>query len=284
MIGIVTDSTANIPKEILARYSIKVLSTYIIFEEEKFKEGELSHNEFCKKLTSSSKRVVTAPATAGEFVDVYSKLGEENDVIFSIHISSKMSNYYRNAQIASEMIKNKISDKKIEIITIDSQSVDLGLGMIVIEAAKLSKEGKSKEEIKNRIENIIKNIKGYFYVDTLEYLVKSTRVSRVKGLLGSFLNMKPILGISNGEVILKDKAIGKENCLEKILKIMENEIKPNSKIKLGIVNSLLEKDAEILLNTIKTKFNCVEIFRNNTSQSVVINTGPNNLGIFFYEV
>lgn len=284
MIGIVTDSTANIPKDLLTNYNIQVLSTYIIFEDAKFKEGELSYEEFCRRLTNSRTRAVTAPATAGEFVDVYSKILDNVDVIFSIHISSKMSNYYRNAQIAAEMMKSKALEKKLEILVIDSKYVDIGLGMIVLEAAKMAKEGKDKEEIKKRIEYLIANMKGYFYVDTLEYLVKSTRVSKIRGVLGSFLNMKPVLTIQDGEVVLKEKAIGRESSLEKVVKIMESEIKSDRKIKLGIVNSSLQKEADTLVATLRKKFNCVEIFQTITSQSVMINTGPATLGIFFYEV
>jgi len=280
MIKIVTDTTSSLSKEYLDRYGITAAPSYLFFENERFQEGvDLSYPDFCSKLKSVKSLPTTAAASSAEFVSIYSQLAKEAETIFSIHISSNLSLIYRNATIGAEMVSK---DKSVEVKVIDSKVIDLGLGMIVLEAAKAAQMGKSKEEIEKLIAEIVGKVKCYFYVDTMEFLMKSTRVTKLRGIFAGILNMKPILAIENGEMVSKDKAIGKEKALEKILMLMGGEIKPQQSIRVAVSDVLAKAEGDNLLKMIKEKFDCKETLRSNLSTSVAVHCGPGTVAVSFY--
>lgn len=283
VIRIVTDSTCNLPKATLDAYGIRVLPSFILFGNERYREGvDLNYEDFCSKLKSIPQSPSTSPCTSGEFATVYTELAKETDTIFSIHISANLSNYHRNAQIAADVMKNQTREKPLDIVVVNSRMLDMGLGMLVLEAAAAAKEGKSKEEVQGKITQVADKMKGFFYVDTLEFLMRSARISRLKGLLAGILNKKPILTIENGDLVRKDVATGKEKAAERMLQLIEKAVPPGSCIKVGVSDAQAKEDGDRFLNQIKSRYQCVEVQRGNLRESVVVHAGLGAFGVFFY--
>lgn len=278
-IAIVTDSTSDIPKDMIAKHLITSVPLSVIFEEETFLDDgkQITSEEFYKKLRSSEKLPTTTQPTPGDFVNTYNRLLKNHDRILSIHISKKMSGTVNSA----EMAKQQIPDAPIEII--DSERVHMPLGFLVLEAAKLAAEGRPYDEILSSIADLKSRMKELFVPSTLEYLKKGGRIGKAKGLIASLLEIKPILTIHNGEVSQFKTARRWNQAKTEILNSMETMIDDPSKLTVSVGDSDTEEDGLEMYNRIKEKFGPKEIFRVGVGVVVGTHLGPGGICISFYE-
>jgi len=205
-IKVITDSTSDIPEELVKKYDIDVVPLNIFFGEERYKDGiNITAKEVYERLkTQKNPWPKTSQPSAREFLEYYNRAFDQGyETVFSIHISSNLSGTLNSVNLAKQMLPDK------DIIAIDSISVTHPLGLLACEVAKLVKEDKSRDEILNIIENRFRNnnhICGI--VDTLEYLHRGGRIGRAKKLLGNLLNMKPVLEVADGLVTSFGKTKG----------------------------------------------------------------------------
>lgn len=285
MIKIVTDSTCNLPVEYFNKHGIRFVPSFIFFGSEEFREGvNITHQEFYKKLSLAKEIPMTSPPTSVDFLKVYNELSKDCDKILSIHISSQLSNIYKFASIAADIFNSQKKEKSCEVKTYDTKLVDMGFGFVVQETVKALQEGKSLQEVERTMNNVIEKIKGYFYIDKLEFLIRGGRVGKLGGFFGTLLNVKPILTIESGQLAPKDKVMGREKAKETILKLMEQDVKYGTPIKVGVCDSGAKEDGDTFLQTIKGRFTCVESWRDNISTSVTVHAGLGALVVFFYPV
>src|SRR4030043_1887982 len=162
-IAIVTDSTADIPKDLIEKFKIKVIPLYVNFEDRSYLEDglDITGKQFYEKLKEAKKQVTTSQPTPQDFLKAYNELLKENETIISIHISRKMSGTFASAEIA----RKELVGKDIEVI--DSELVHMPLGILVIRAAELALGGKSKEEILKTINDLKQKISILFIPNTL---------------------------------------------------------------------------------------------------------------------
>ncbi len=168
MIRIITDSASDITIEEAKELGVEVVPLHVIFGNDVFMDGvDISHDEFYKRLEECDELPKTSQTNPGGFVEVFEKYIKQGDEIVGIFISSKLSGTYQSSIIASDMIE----DGKIHII--DSLNASMGLAVLVREAVKMRDKGKSVDEIKVEIENLIPRVKLIAVVDTLKYLKKA---------------------------------------------------------------------------------------------------------------
>ncbi|MDD2481319.1 MAG: DegV family protein [Lutispora sp.] len=229
-IKIITDSTSDLPKGIAKAYDIEVLPLTIFFDKDEYKDWlDIAPKVFFERMRNSEKLPTTSQVNPNSFKEKYENFLKDYDEIISIHLSSDASGTYNSAMIAREMV----SEDRITVI--DTRNYTYGFGQMVLEAAKMAEEGKSKEEIISRINYLIDNVKTLFVVDTLEYLRRGGRLSATKATIGTLLNLKPILTVDNGKIVAIDKARGMKKALKRIVEIMQEQgvdIK-NQKVKIG---------------------------------------------------
>ena len=278
-IAIVTDSTSDIQKDMVAKYQITSVPLSVIFEEETFLDDgkQITTEEFYKKLRSAEKLPTTTQPTPGDFVDVYNDLLVDHDRILSIHISKKMSGTINSA----EMAKQQMPDAPIEII--DSEFVHMPLGFLVLEAARLSAADRPYDDILSSIEDLKSRVKELFVPSTLEYLKKGGRIGKAKGLIASLLEIKPILTIHDGEVSQFKTARRWNKAKTEILNSMEAIIEDPTKLIVSVGDSDTEEDGVEMYDRIKEKFSPKEIFRVNVGAVVGTHLGPGGITISFYE-
>lgn len=229
-IKIITDSTSDLPKGIAKTYDIEVLPLTIFFDKDEYKDWlDIAPKVFFERMRNSEKLPTTSQVNPNSFKEKYESFLKDYDEIISIHLSSDASGTYNSAMIAREMV----SEDRITVI--DTRNYTYGFGQMVVQAAEMAKEGKSKDEILNRINYLIDNVKTLFVVDTLEYLRKGGRLSATKATIGTLLNLKPILTVENGKIVAIDKARGMKKALKRIVEIMQEQgvdLK-NQKVKIG---------------------------------------------------
>lgn len=203
-VKIVTDSTADIPDKLIKEYGIGVVPLNIHFGEEVLKDGvDIWSEEFYHRLQNDAVLPTTSQPAPGEFLKVYEAIAEPGDIIISIHISGEMSGTARTAKIAADMLEDKY-----QIIVIDSRFVCMALGMLVLRAAKLAKNGASPETIVAEVERLSKELSVYFTVNSLEYLSRNGRIGKATSFLGGLLNIKPLLGIEEGMIVPTERIRG----------------------------------------------------------------------------
>lgn len=211
-IRIVADSTCDIPEELVKRYNIAIIPTYINIGDESLIDGQdFTREEFFQKLPHYSHHPKTAAPAPGVFAETYDRLlAEGATVIFSFHVSSKLSAFSNSARLGADM-----SDATVHVI--DSLSVSMGLGLLTLFAAESAENGMTSAEILAGIEQRIPKTHMYFAVDILDYLKRGGRISWGQAQLGSLLRIKPILGTKNGEIKPLEKVRTRKKVLPKLV-------------------------------------------------------------------
>lgn len=276
-IKIVTDSTSDIPKHLVDRHGIIVLPLTVHFGHEEFRDGvDITSDEFFKKLVSNQVLPTTSQIAPAVFKEVYERELKNGNSIISIHISSELSGTYQSAVIARETLKN---DKNVSVI--DSRSTTLSLGMMVLKAAELAESGLSYEQIVEEIEKYKREVKLLIVVDTLDYLRKGGRLSGAQAVLGNMLNIKPVLTIEDGKVVVIDKVRGDKKAQKRIIELLKEMSNDISGQAIGVANAACPETADEIKQLVKEEFGSTEFIEANVGSVIGTHVGPGAYGIVF---
>ncbi|HHU85323.1 MAG: DegV family protein [Pelotomaculaceae bacterium] len=273
-VQIVTDSTADLPEKLVKDHNIAVVPLKVIFNgKDTYRDGvDISTEQFYQRLVERRETATTSQPTPGEFVSVYTSLSAKS--IISIHLSSVMSGTCQSARIAREMVPGA------DIEVVDSKSVSMGLGLIVLEAARAAGKGMTKGEILKIISDLQARLQVFFIVDSLEYLARGGRIGMATAFLGTILNIKPLLYLSKGQVQPYEKIRGKTKAIERLAQIVEEKA-AGQKIKCSIVHGMDPEGMEKFCQKIKAKLHCAEPVISKLGAVVGTHTGPGVVGIVF---
>lgn len=280
MVRIVTDSTADLPAEIVTRYGITVVPLQVLFGAESFRDGVDIHPElFYRKLREAKELPTTSQPSPTEFAAVYRELARDGSPVVSLHLSLELSGTYQSARIGAAGVDGA------DITVIDTRSASIGLGLIVLEAAKAAQAGKSKEEIIFLLERLIAGSHLLLVVDTLEYLQKGGRIGKAQALLGSLLSIKPILILRDGVVTPLEKVRGQAKALTLLAELAAAEVSPDDRVIVSVAHAAAPEAAEALKTKIKPLFpNLAAIFTNEVGPVIGTHVGPGTLGIIVQEL
>lgn len=215
-IKILTDSTADLPKEFVEKYDIPVLPLKVIFGKKEYVDGvDLTPEEFYGMLENSEELPTTSQLTPEQYMSHFEEAKKNGDDLICIHISSAMSGTIQSATIA----KDHVDYDGIHIF--DSRTVTVQLALMVVEACEMRKAGASVKEILARLDELVDNTKLYASIATLKYLKKGGRIKATSAAIGSALNIKPIITIADGLVESIGKARGMKKTFDEIKKMMD---------------------------------------------------------------
>jgi len=269
-IAIVTDSTAYLPENDLELYGIYVIPLTVNFEDGSMEDGLVDSKEFFKRIDASSKIPFTSQPSVGQFKECYEKLLAEGKEIISLHISAELSGTVQSARTAAEML----DEKKISIV--DSEHFSEPLAFLVRAAAEWVHQGVSRDEIVERLEREKRKIQVFFTPDTLEYLRKGGRIGGAQALLGTLLQIKPVLMIKDGYVQVLDKVRTRKKAINRMLQ----ELPQDKKFKLAVVHALAEDEAVLLKEKIANEYPQVEeLTLTQLGPVLCIHGGPRLIGI-----
>lgn len=278
-IAIVTDSTSDIPKDLIEKLKIKVVPLYVNFEDKSYLEDglDLTSKQFYEKLKEVKKQPTTSQPTPQDFIKAYDELLKENEAIISIHISQKMSGTFSSAEIA----RKELPGKDIEVI--DSELVHMPLGILVMKAAEMALDGKSKEEILKTINDLKQKITILFIPNTLKYLIMTGRIGRAKGLIASVLEIRPILTVHMGEVSQFKTTRRFSQAKNELINSLKSVVKDTSKLMVVVSDSDAKAEGDEMAQRIKDTFNPKQIMRATIGAVVGNNIGPGGIAVTFYE-
>lgn len=214
-VRIVTDSTSDIPNDIAQSLGVTVIAQNVHFGEETYKDNvTITPDDFFSMLASSPELPKTSQASPGDFKELYDELGDDADGIVSIHISAKLSGTVNSALQGAALTS---TERPVEVI--DSLQASMGLGLNVIAAGKAARRGASLDEIVSAMRDSVERTRCLCLFETLEYLQKGGRIGKAQALLGSLLNIKPMIAIRDGEV----RPLSKARTFSKALERMKQE-------------------------------------------------------------
>jgi DegV family protein with EDD domain len=277
MIKIVTDSTADVPQELMDRYDIRTVPINIQFGQETYREGiDIDRPTFFEKLEASMP--TSSQPSPGQFVEVYKPLLAQGHSVLTITITSKHSGTYQSAVLAKSMLP----DAKIEAF--DSLSISMGTGYQVLEAARAAEDGKSMAEILQMLEGIRSRTFLYFTPATLKYLQRSGRVGKLSGALASLLSVKPIIKTEDGVLEASEKIRSRAKALDRLVEVTAQAVGTTDPVKLAVIHAEAAAEAEALRARLEQQFNCEEMHVVKLACSLTVHGGPGIIGIVSYRV
>lgn len=279
MIKIVADTTSTIPPAQAEELGIYYLPQIIIFGENSYRDDkELTSSEFLTKLRSSAVLPKTAAPPPALYLPIFRELIDNGHTIIVICPSQKVSGTYRSAAEAA------LEFPDADIRVVDTQTIGPALGTLVLKALELAHEGKTAEYIVNQLEALGKKAKIYFYVDTLEYLHKGGRIGGATALLGSLLQVKPILLFKDGQVNPFEKQRTKKKALDRIVELVLQECPSVAESNLAILEADAMDDAVALRNQFQSKLNINAIRIADLPPAIIVHAGPGVVAASFFEI
>ena len=274
---IATDSSAYLPKEYVDQYQIPVLPLTVNWEGKSYYDGiDIQAEEFYQQLSQSKSMATTSQVTVGQFLEVFGKLLDAGNQVLYLGISSGISATIDSALQASAELGNPEN-----LIVMDSKLVSMALSLMVLEVARAAEKGASLQECHELAQDAYGRIGVYFTVDTLEYLHRGGRINSAKRLLGSTLNLKPIMEIRDGKIELLESVRSRKKALIRMVELIEKGVDGRSPVRLAPFHALAFDDMVTMENLAKERLNPVEIIRSEVSPVIGSHVGPGTVSMAY---
>jgi DegV family protein with EDD domain len=275
MINILTDSTADIPKLLCKTYQIETIPMYIQLNGRVYKDGEDIHPEMLfETVRKTGQYPTTSAPSPGDFIQFFDR---EHPSIY-IGVSSKLSTTFRNAQLAEKEIGNQ----KVDLI--DSLSISMGYGQVVLQAAQWRNEGMGFKELGRRIRERVKQTRGVFILDTLDYIYHGGRCSAIEHFFSSLLKINPFLEMrSDGTLGVLQKVRGsREKAINALLDYFLDQVSKHAIPEIFLTHLDCEQEAKFLIGQIENAGKPIRINTAEVGCVLATHSGPKPIGIAYY--
>ncbi|MFC1915255.1 DegV family protein [Chloroflexota bacterium] len=267
-VAIVTDTTACIPQEQVAKYDIEVVPVQLIFEDKVYRDGlDISPSEFYALLRQAKKLPTTSASSPGPYLEAYRKASQRAKSILCITLSAKLSAIFNSARLAMKTAKAAIPKVTIKVL-------DCGT------AAAAS--GENLNEVIETAQSTMSRVSLFATLDTLQYLVRSGRVPAAAALVNSLLKIKPIFTLNYGDAHTVALPRTIPSAMKRMLKMMGKKVIKGQPLHVAVMHADALDNAIELRNQISSRFDCTELFITEFTPVMGVHTGPGLLGVAFY--
>lgn len=274
-VKIVTDSTAALSAEEIARYNVRVVPLKVILGTEVFNEGvDITNEEFYRRLSRDGILPTTSQPSVEDFTRLYRELAEAGQPILSLHISSLLSGTVNSARAA----RKKLPQAQIEIV----DCLTVALRMLIAPAVRAAEDGQSLPQLKAAIERLNSCMNAFGAFGTLEYLARGGRIGAAKALLGTLLRIKPILAFEGGELKVLSRARTSAKAIEYIIELMKLRQGGRTPDHVGVVHTANMESALLLKKEVEACFDCADLELLELGPVLASHLGPGFFGIGFY--
>jgi len=273
----VTDSSAYIPKEALDSLSIPVIPLWLTWGEERLRDGvDIDPPAFYRRLRAAKVIPTTSQPSAGEFEEFFRQVGAGADAVVGVFLSSKLSGTVANALAAQAQMP------EFTIRVVDSLSTSMGLGFIVLATARAAAAGQSLDEVVATAEEMRDRVHVLFAVDTLEYLYLGGRIGGAKRLLGTALNIKPLLHLEHGTVEPLCQIRTKRKAVAQMLDVTAERLNGKRMAEAAIIDVGSPEEGDEIVGRVEERFGVSTVYRTTVSPAIGTHAGPGTVGIAFY--
>ena len=273
---VVTDSSATVPADLARKLNIRVVPIVLAINGYTFRDGvDISPTEVYRLLRDNKHRPTTSAPSVGDFLQVYAPAAQETSGIVSIHLSPKLSATFNAAVAASQLVDD------VPIRVVNCHSAAMGQGFVVLEAARAAAAGADLDKVVARAQEVAAKMNLLATVDTLEYLHRGGRIGGAATLVGTVLQIKPVLHVADGHVEVFAKPRTKPKAVRIMLEQMEERAMGRT-VHAAILHADVPEEAEQLRQRIQQQFNCHELHVVELTPVMGAHTGPGVLGVVFY--
>jgi DegV family protein with EDD domain len=282
-IAVVTDSTASIPESLLKELNIHVVAYYIHRGKEVLRDlVTIQRDEFLRWLPTATSLPTTASPGPGDYLEMYKSLIREGvQSILSIHMTSKGSGAYQAATVARSMLHEENPGVRIEVV--DTQNVSLCQGWIAIETARGAHAGLSLDDMLASVKKMLPITHMIQTADTLKYLYMGGRIGMAKRLVGTLLNIKPLIGMKDGVIVALGQARSRMQAYTTMSEMVGEAI-GDGKAKVAYVHAGALEEVEKIKKLVEERVEVAESFFAELSPALAVHTGPGTAGLCFYPV
>lgn len=280
-VGIVTDSTNCLPKELIKEYDIRVVPYHLVMDGKDYVDQiDITPAEFWRRFSGLKEIPTTAVPGPGELVNIFTELAKSTDSIVCTHVSKAISAIYETVTVARETVMEKHPNLRIEYI--DSKCSAGAMGFIVLEAARAAQAGKSLSEVVKIAQDLVPKVKLIFALDTLKYLIKGGRAPKT-AYIGELLQIKPIIGFVNDTGVVQSlgKERGKKKAMLKLVDMVKDYADTSKPLHVMVHFTDNIEDGEEVKDMVTSRYNCAELYITDLTPVMTTHTGP-AVGLSFY--
>jgi DegV family protein with EDD domain len=275
-IQIVTDSTGYIPVDLVRKYGIHVAPQILIWGDETLRDGiDILPDAFYARLKTASVMPTTSQVTIAYFQELFQKAAADGKPVLAILISSKLSGTISSALQAKELVP------KAQVEIVDSYAASMAMGFQVLAAARAAESGMGFADVVAVAHDAVKKTGVVFVVDTLEFLHRGGRIGGATKLLGTALNLKPVLELADGRLEPVEKIRTKTKAVARMLDIVEERTKGKANLRLATIHAAARDEAQVLLDEAVARLKPVEAFVVEASPVVGTHAGPGTVGLAY---
>jgi DegV family protein with EDD domain len=274
MIKIITDSCCDLSQELIKQFDIDVIPLSVLVNGKDYLDGvDLSSADLFEAVKQSGE----LPKTSAPSVAAFSRVFEKYSEFIYIGISSNLSASYQSAHLALDALPN------LKGSLVDSLNLSTGIGLLVLRAAKLNRQGKSLEEITKEIKTLVPHVNSSFIIDTLDYLYMGGRCSSMEHIVGSLLKIRPIIEVrTDGTLGVKEKVNGsRKKGLNTLVKNFAEKLDKIDPSRVFITHAACPEDADYLKSELQKLIEIKEICITEAGSTISSHCGPNTIGILY---
>jgi DegV family protein with EDD domain len=273
---VVTDSSANLPARLVEALGIRIVPIVLAINGHTFYDGvDITPTEVYNLQRESRHLPKTSAPSIGDFLRVYTAASPVASGIVSIHMSPKLSATRSAALAASQLVE------EVPVRVVDSHSAAMGQGFVALEAARAAAAGASMDEVVARAEEVASKVQLLAMVDTLEYLHRGGRIGGAAALVGTILQIKPVLIIDDGYVDVLTRPRTESKALRVMLEEMTRRV-DGDPVHAAILHAAVPEEAAELRREVERQFECSELYVTELTPIMGAHTGPGVLGVAFY--
>jgi DegV family protein with EDD domain len=267
--AVVTDSTADLPDEWRERYAIEVVPLKVIFGAETFRDRvDMTDEEFFRRLANSTKLPTTSAPSPGEFVDVYRRLAQDYEGCISIHLGAQLSATVEAARVGAQSVEG------FTVNVIDSQIVTMPIAFL----CKVAAESETLEAATAAVEERVPRCRVLALLDTLRYLEMGGRLSRAQAMIGTMLDLKPLLLVADREIKPVDRVRTRSRAIPRMVDYFRNELPVEH---VAVMHAQAPDEAEALAASLRVDLPGQEVAIGKIGCVLGTHTGPKALGLVY---
>ena len=278
MIRIIVDSTCEGPLEVMNHPAVVVIPLSVVFGQIVLRDGvDITREEFWQRLPNSDPLPTTSQAVPSDFIGLLKQFTDAGDEVIILTISAKLSGTYSSAVVAAE------SQAGWPVSVVDSQSVSIGLGLMLQEAVARVDAGASRAEIVAKLTRMREEIRIIFVLETLEYLQRGGRIGKAQAFVGTLLKFKPLLAIMEGEVVPVARVRSRAKALQVVQETLLAQVgQRGPQVRLALTQAVASEEAQVVGDLLAASFETARPFIADLGPVIGVHVGPGTVGVAVY--
>jgi DegV family protein with EDD domain len=281
MVGILTDTTASIPGALARQLGIEVVPYYVHRGLDTLRDMvDVKPREFAEWLRGATELPTTSNPAPGDYLKGLMRLAEQVKEIVVLTMTSRGSGAYQSCLAAVDLLTESFPEVQVEVV--DTLQVAMSQGWAAIESARAAMTGLGLDEVVRRAQEVSQRGMMIQTADTLRYLYMGGRIGRAQHLVGSLLNIKPLIGMQDGIIVALGTARSRIKAYRRMVELMKQQVGERARIKVAFTHVTALEQVDRLQALVTASFECVEVIVTELSPALVVHTGPGTVGLSFF--